>query len=220
MKYVRLQVRVDCPECGLPVPLNGPWRSFHCHSCQADSKIDAAKWGDILESVRDDLGTGGRGRVCPITIFDEFNTRILAARAMPRCPQCKASLPGSDTIETETTLVCPDCGRKIPAFPVPQWLSELVPSAAVLLNATLQDTPAGPDAGGVKPVMFACLQCGSPLKVDGTTRVLTCGSCDADCYLPDPLWLRLHPAAVMAKWIVGFQKRGAVAKEMMDEADD
>ena len=125
---------------------------------------------------------------------------------MPLCPQCKGSLPGVDAIDAEKTLKCPGCGKETAAFPAPEWLKGAVPQAAVLINASLQNKPVGPDSGEVKPVLFSCLQCGSPLKVDGSSRILTCEACDTDCYLPDPLWLRLHPALVMAKWMIGFQK--------------
>jgi len=44
-------------------------------------------------------------------------------------------------------------------------------------------------------VLFSCLGCGAALKVDARTpRLLACQYCEATSYLPDALWLRLHPA--------------------------
>lgn len=44
-------------------------------------------------------------------------------------------------------------------------------------------------------VLFSCLGCGAPLDVDATVpRILRCRFCDATSYIPDALWLRMHPA--------------------------
>ncbi len=206
MIYMRMQMRIDCTECGLPVPVNGPWRSIHCHNCQSDIAFDESAWKGILEDARRDVSGGKLNKLNTCTIFDAFNTRLLYARVKPLCPKCSSDLPGADAIAAETILACPGCGKQVPAFPAPDWLRGIAPTASVLINASLQDRPGAPESEDVRPVMFSCLQCGAPLKVDGTSRILTCGACDADSYLPDPLWMRLHPAAVMAKWIIGFAK--------------
>ncbi len=49
-----------------------------------------------------------------------------------------------------------------------------------------------PEAG--EKVLFSCLGCGAPTGVDAATpRIMRCTFCTATSYLPDALWLRLHP---------------------------
>jgi len=41
----------------------------------------------------------------------------------------------------------------------------------------------------------SCLNCGAPAQVDGRTeRIIHCEYCRESSYMPDALWLRLHPA--------------------------
>ena len=44
-------------------------------------------------------------------------------------------------------------------------------------------------------ILFSCLGCGAPLTVDGSSpRTLTCEFCSAASFIPDALWLRMHPS--------------------------
>ncbi|MBK9000942.1 MAG: hypothetical protein IPM35_34915 [Myxococcales bacterium] len=46
-------------------------------------------------------------------------------------------------------------------------------------------------------MLFDCTSCGGNLKITGaTTRVPTCGYCEADLFSPQALWNALHPAWV------------------------
>ena len=50
--------------------------------------------------------------------------------------------------------------------------------------------------------MFGCLSCGGALKVDGGSRTPKCDHCGNSNYLPDALWLRLHPAPTVHAFFV------------------
>jgi hypothetical protein len=52
-----------------------------------------------------------------------------------------------------------------------------------------------------EPLVFACMSCGGGLKVDGTSRVVACKFCNDSNFLPDALWLRMHPA-LKRRWLV------------------
>lgn len=204
MTWVRVQMRINCTECGTAVPVNGPLRTIHCDNCQADVAFGDDDWEDVFESLREDTHAKN-GKVIPCNIFDAFDTKLLSAKIKPCCPKCKDNLPAAE-LETGKPVVCPGCRERLSAVPAPDWLRRLAPAAVLLFNAVVQEGPIGPEAATAKPVLFSCLQCGAPLRVDGTSRILTCDACDTDCYLPDPLWLRLHPAQVMQRWYVGFGK--------------
>jgi len=57
-----------------------------------------------------------------------------------------------------------------------------------------------------KMIMFACLQCGSPLKISEITpRILKCEYCDTDQYIPDALWRNIHPIPKKRTWFIRWE---------------
>lgn len=74
-------------------------------------------------------------------------------------------------------------------------------------ESTISKTTA--DSPGAKPTVMACMSCGGSLPVDGSARLVTCQYCDANNYLPDGLWLALHPAAKRETWYVVFDEEAA-----------
>ena len=41
--------------------------------------------------------------------------------------------------------------------------------------------------------------------IDGEDRIVICEYCETNVYLPDDLWLRLHPAKKKNRWFVGME---------------
>jgi hypothetical protein len=64
---------------------------------------------------------------------------------------------------------------------------------------------------GVEPVVIHCYGCGGKLSCDGSTRQVVCNYCQAENFLPDQLWLRLHPASVRSPWFILLDLGSAVA---------
>ncbi len=200
MKYIQVQMRIDCPECGCPVPLNGLWLSYHCDNCQADGGLTQGYWIETVKELAADLHEM-KARPQRMTVFDEYGTNILFCKTKPRCPHCKAEYQEMEG-RAESSFECASCDKPATLMPAPEWLCRALPKIQVLCNAAARSAPReSPEAS--KPVVFSCLQCGGALKVDGSSRILTCSYCDADNYIPDPLWLRLHPATRMTKWFIG-----------------
>lgn len=45
----------------------------------------------------------------------------------------------------------------------------------------------------------------APSELDGAKRIVHCGFCDSDIYLPDDLWLHFNPAIRRARWWMLFR---------------
>ncbi len=56
-----------------------------------------------------------------------------------------------------------------------------------------------------EPVAFSCPQCAGSLMIDGNERLIQCEYCETRVYLPDDLWLQLHPAKKKTRWFIGFE---------------
>lgn len=204
MIFSVLQLRIDCPECGNPTPLNGPLEVGHCDSCQADINIPHDYWKMIIETILEDLHELQEHEGHNSTIMSSFNTNVLYGRLTPCCPKCKTTYPIYETLDRDYTLSCSKCQTQTIIMPAPGWLRKMFPNAQVLYNAVIVEKALAPTIGDARPVVFSCPQCGGALKVDGQDRILTCQYCNVDVYLPDDLWLRLHPVKRMLKWFIGF----------------
>jgi len=201
MTTIQLQARIECPECALPIPLNGPWLSVHCDNCQNDFELDESYWIGVIKELTSDLHEM-KAKPEKMVIFDEYGTNILFCKTKPRCPRCKTIYPEQDGTQ-EKTFQCGSCGKSATVMPAPEWIGSAIPKVTVLYNATKGQTAADSPYMS-KPIVFSCLQCGAALKVDGTSRIVSCSYCDSDNYLPDALWLRLHPASIMTKRYLGL----------------
>ena len=205
MYYVLIECGVKCPKCDHPVPLNGLWETAHCDHCQADFKIPNDYWIDILKDILEDeksgelkAGEGGNS-----TIWGTFNTTLMYGNQIPYCFKCKTDFPEAALKPDAGTLACAECGETVETFPPPAWLAELHPR--LLVGGSLSTADEKQPDGESGPVVFSCPKCGGALEVDGKDRLVPCGYCNVKVYLPDDLWLRLHPAKSKARWFVVFE---------------
>jgi hypothetical protein len=202
-----LECGIKCPKCDAPVPLNGPWEVAHCDKCQADIPIPHDYWidmlGEIINDVKNDLA---EGEGTQSTIFGTFNTTLLYGRLQPYCYDCKEDFtPDADATEPYV-YTCKKCGKEIKVMPAPDWLKEGLKPMRMVVNAELQGKSDDDKAALSEPIAFSCIKCGGALEVDGTERLVPCKFCGVKVYLPDDLWLRLHPAKSKERWFVGFDE--------------
>jgi hypothetical protein len=183
----------QCPECAQQVPVNHARARFHCSHCHAtvDRLQNERAWwlgfsGEfatryVLKRPENDVG--------------QINTpkqHLEFFRGPAACPSChqpmqhEALLAGA----ASGTFRCA-CGFATPCRDAEPSLVQAFPYARWLLAE-------GPEAGdapnAAQPILMACMGCGAGLKVDGSSRTVDCIYCKATNYLPDGLWLRLHPA--------------------------
>jgi DNA-directed RNA polymerase subunit RPC12/RpoP len=214
MLYGALECSIKCPKCDAPVFLNGPWETAHCDRCQADISIPHDYWtdmiGDIVSDVKNEFGEGD-GRQS--TIFGTFNTTLLYARLQAYCYECKEDFDPDENAAEPYIHTCKKCGHEIPVAPAPKWLKKGCKAVGLVVNADPEGKAEDKTPPASEPIVFSCLKCGGALEVDGTTRLVPCGFCGVKVYLPDDLWLRLHPAKTKKRWFVGFDKKQVPKKD-------
>jgi predicted RNA-binding Zn-ribbon protein involved in translation (DUF1610 family)/uncharacterized protein YbaR (Trm112 family) len=192
-RHLEMEMSVPCPGCRTALPVNGPQRDLHCPDCTRDSRIDDKIWqhldcADDTEANRE-YATGG---------LTYSGNRMIWRKADPACQACGASI----------SLVSP-----------PAWLKAMAPSLVQLYAAEREVEAAAGPLEGAAPIVFPCPQCGGALKVTGeTSRVMRCVYCGVDAFLPDPLWLRLHPRKQIKPWFLRFEGTSAVDAERMEKA--
>jgi hypothetical protein len=212
MVSITVKLGFMCPECSGPVPLGGLVATTRCERCQSTVPVDwkkllhlgnpslsVARWA--LERPQQEREKGGYAHI-----------QLDIARALPRCA-CGVTWDAvalAHAAGQGMTCVCPGCQRPIAARIVPDHVRRHYPELVIAVGETMTAEGGSPGSAGgggvaplndasentaaVKPVLFACMNCGAPLRIDGTQRLVDCASCEAPNYLPDGLWLRLHPA--------------------------
>ncbi len=196
MVSISLKLGFDCPECKHPVPLGGLVARTRCDHCQSAIEPDWRKllrlgnpaltvvqWA--LERPQQQQEKGGFGSI-----------HLDLTRTLPQCA-CGVAwdpVPLAQAVGAGHNLLCPGCQAPITARLAPHFVRQLYPEIAVAVRETMTAEETGEPAPAIKPLLFGCMNCGAPLKIDGKDRVVECGSCESSNYLPDGLWLRLHPA--------------------------
>lgn len=214
----RVRVTLDCPECASPVPVNGIVDEVLCGACQSVFDLEkTVGWSRILAYTAGEpcaehsILVNSR----PMLAMEYFLAFGLAGGALhrrwqsvmlevdgtpPTCPACKHALDVSSLGReaaaegSEVGAFCPGCGGKL-AIRAPRdaELSYTHTECVAIVGETAPRTGLREPEAGEK-VLFSCLGCGAPSGVDATTpRIMRCAFCSATSYLPDALWLRLHP---------------------------
>ncbi|MBP7738143.1 MAG: hypothetical protein KA369_19365 [Spirochaetes bacterium] len=202
-QYYSLKVEISCPFCSQPVFVNGPAKKAKCQSCLRDTGLPGPLWEKI---ARSDFGT--------IEYMDQLSLIVeKAGIKAPLCNSCGASLD-TDDIETgaRTMPPCPSCKTSQSTFPLPEWLP-WSQNAEQVFCADEEGVPS-PPIKGIKPVAISCIKCGAPLEITvETPRNATCQYCNTVQYLPDPLWLSLHPVKIKQAWYVRCNYRERAGRE-------
>jgi hypothetical protein len=154
--------------------------------------------------------TEGKTRGSSLT-NGELKLLVRWGPARPVCPGCTAPMPAESVPPGGDGVLSCKCGQSIGTFPAPQWLRHVVPTAVQIFGAVREGLPDDlrpmESSAPLKPILFACPQCGAGLDIGGESpRILTCKYCDADLYLPDPLWYALHPVKKRRPFWVGFDE--------------
>lgn len=215
----KVRVTLDCPECAAPIPINGIVPQVLCAACQTVvSLTDQLGWNRILtyqsgEPCMEHDTLMKIESILAMNYFLAFGTSggslyrkwrhilLEVDSASPQCPHCKAALDTQALArevlrEGETAdAFCTGCGGAIPIrAPSAEEREAVHPSCVAIVGETALrgDLHAQEVA---ETVLFSCLGCGAPLDVNATVpRIMKCKYCEATSYMPDALWLRLHPA--------------------------
>lgn len=204
------KIRTSCTECGESIVLEGPRPEATCESCHAILPVPAQDWKNMF-SFRSDVERFGltEGKTRGSAMSDgERRFLVSWGPQRPACVACGALLDLTHAPPGTNGEVPCACGRTTPTFPPPAWLAKDDPSIMQIFGAPRGDPSGAPPIveGALRPISFACPDCGANLKVTPeSARVLRCAYCQADSFLPDPLWRALHPVKKRTPFFVAFR---------------
>lgn len=211
-RYGGFKVRVDCSACGHPVPVNGPLERAHCDSCQQEFALPSEMWRVLLEQFDDDYASMTFGASSSATRgFADLQAHFTVRCVMPECGQCHKPLAVDQaTNDGATPIICSGCGARNSRDLSPAWLRSIVPTARCCFGADTKSSSGLAQplemARALRAVAMACPNCGASLQLEAAEkRIIACGFCRTDIFLPDELWRRLHPARIAREWYVRFE---------------
>ncbi len=215
----RVRVTVDCPECASAIPVNGIADQVLCGACQAVVRLEGnLSWERILtyqsgegcmehnilvnsskkKAMQYFLAFGKKGGA----LYRKHRGILLEIDAEPpRCHACGEGIAVQRLADAVTEaglgakVFCGACGERFPLrMARGQDPHTIHPNVWAIAGETaLKGDLSEPTSD--ETVLFSCMGCGAPLSIDGSSpRIMKCGFCPATNYLPDALWLRLHPA--------------------------
>lgn len=200
------RISLECPHCRNGVPVNAFTHEVLCNNCLRSIELDQDWWAKMLdpetidEAMDFEPGNGNSSQH-----LGGMSESVDSGNRPPRCQDCKAEFPQALILSSEEkgSFDCPGCKKAIRVRKAMDWVKKIIPNAHLLVHEDPDGKGLGDDGHvAAEPVLFGCLSCGAGLPVDGSTRMPKCTHCGNSNYLPDPLWLRLHPAVVSHAFFV------------------
>jgi hypothetical protein len=218
-----LRVSLTCRQCHQPLHVPGLVEEALCPRCTGVARVPASAWRTWFDedTVRD-AASSPVGTVQEIRVMSgDGDAKVAIGRRMPRCPDCTTAVAPDDLAATAGRggLRCA-CGTWISCRPASPLARQVVPTARFLVGEGPLGAPTAEPAGANVPLLFSCQACSASLKVDGARRDVVCAACGGVTYLPDGVWLRLHPPHTVRTFFLVYAPMAAPAAADDDDGDD
>jgi hypothetical protein len=215
-----VEIKTACKSCGNSLSLNALTENVLCNACQNINHFPYESWkSSILESALKEYSDLKEGEGQTQTVMTgQYTFQIMYGVQNPRCAKCKTYIDPAhltDYAKAGSTK-CSKCSNIISIRALPGELKEIFEGVSFIAGEdedmfnTNKEGIKTPNAG--KPVLFTCPSCAGNLEVDGTDRMITCKFCNSQIYLPDDLWLRIHPVKTVERWYLVFDDKYVSAK--------
>lgn len=207
-----IEIKTECKSCGNPLPMNALVEHIQCASCQKTADFPYDFWRkSILDSAFGDTSDLKEGEGQPQTnMTGQYTFHLMYGKQRPRCAKCKTPLDEAKYSDylSAGSAVCSKCSNKISVRALSGSAQSIFEGVKYVIGedsdmfSTGKSTMQTPNA--VKPILFTCPSCAGNLEIDGKDRVVTCKYCNSEIYLPDDLWMRMHPVKTVGRWYLVF----------------
>jgi hypothetical protein len=205
MHFRCYRMRVICEECGSSCPVDQPALAVRCTACGSDQQLPADFLRDqVFGLTLKQILPLAPGEDRPLLLFGGGH-QFFGMQSL-RSPTCNACATPTDLAQlplgSTGQAPCRGCGAMMATYPAPAWLRSLGQHALQVFFPLVVETPRS-----LRPITLGCPECGAKLKVGhGDRRIVTCGYCDTDIFLPEEVWRTFHPVRKRASWFVWFEK--------------
>ncbi len=201
-RYSFVEMMATCSSCGYPLPINGPLEVSICPTCQSKITHPSEGWSSLFATIDEN-----HWQLLPSkkkNYHPSDKTTVVYGPGVPACPSCGClQAVGYIPVGTDQEIQCGACKQPWTTFPAPAWLRELFPNLEQFYAAerSFEESGKAEISDSAKPITFQCPDCQGALRITSKdSRTMTCSYCDAAVFLPDALWLRLHPVKTKQRW--------------------
>jgi len=222
MQTYFFELLTACMNCGNPLLINAFTGTITCEHCRKENYISSKLWRSMVVNSMNDARKYNEGQKHSLKMFSGgYQITVTFGKRKSRCAKCQTMIPDTvyDSFEGGD-YKCTQCGNVILIRKPDNFVRQIVPSAVYIVaedSGQLKTNFPGiekPEA--VKPVIFTCPACAANLEIDGTKRMIKCQYCEASVYLPDDLWLELHPARTVDRWYIINNENSIEEKQAAD----
>lgn len=203
LKTSVFKIQVNCPACNTLHAVSGINDFENCRKCgkgiALSSLFDDILFGNVVNKEKymnaflsgnvEQFGGGGVGKT--------GSYKLTYSSGHLYCEECLSPIEENEVynaIAEKRPVKCAKCSHKMPLRLPTAGMKRFHPRSIAVIN-----DPQGFDAGerdtsSEKMLVFSCMTCGAGLNLtDKTERTLKCTFCGNDNYLPDAIWIKLHP---------------------------
>lgn len=197
LKTSVFKLQIVCPGCNNNVAVSGITDFDTCQNCGKNVNVSSVineKMFGFMDKIKYMNGylsgsieqMGGTGAY-----------KLEYSSGQPYCEECFAVIDeesAMSAINSGKAFTCPKCSHKMPVRAADSVLREFHPKAVGVLNDSFGKDHAEKNTDKETLLVFKCMTCGAALELsDDTDRKIKCRYCDNENYLPDAIWIKLHP---------------------------
>lgn len=197
IKFSEFRIQIVCPGCNSNHAVSGIVDFDTCQNCGKTINV---------RSVLLDRMFGFMDRVQYMNAFLSGSIEQiggagayrLAYSSMPcKCEECRSIIETGllrEALDAGKPVSCPACGHKMPVRKADAEIKQFHPKAIGVINDSHGTDFAEKDVDKDSMLVFKCMTCGGALELTSDTkRTIKCNYCDNENYLPDSIWIKLHP---------------------------
>lgn len=197
LKTSIFRLQIVCPGCNNNIAVPGITDTVICQNCGKNTSVSAVineKMFGIMhkEKYMNGFLSGGIEQIGGTGAY-----KLVYSSQQPYCEECFTVIDEESTmsaINSGAALSCPGCSHKMPVRAKDAIIREFHPKAVGVLNDSFGKDHAEKNTDKESLLVFKCMTCGAGLELsDDTDRKIKCRYCDNENYLPDSIWVKLHP---------------------------
>lgn len=196
------RIQANCPGCNTLHPVSSIIEGENCHKCgkyiNLSELFDTNLFGaadreryinGFLNGSIEQLGGAGVGKTGSYKLTYESRGVY--------CEECFKPIADEavlTALNDKQPVVCPHCSHTMPIKPATPYMREFHPKIVAIVNDPQGYDKNEKNTGKSNMMVYSCMTCGGGLNLDeDSERNINCSYCGNDNYIPDSIWIKLHP---------------------------
>ena len=196
------RIQVNCPGCNTHHPVSSINEGENCYKCGKYINLselfnhnlfgaaDRENYmNGFLNGSVEQLGGSGVGKTGSYKLSYESGNVY--------CEECLKPIPDeaiTAALDIKQPVICEECNHSMPIRPATAFMRGFHPKIYAVVNDPQGYERNEKSEEKSKMLVFSCMTCGAGLDLDEkSARNTNCNYCGNDNYIPDSIWIKLHP---------------------------